>query len=330
MTLEQRLRNQYGKGGIYAGTGHFHDYWCRDSMFASFGALAIGDFDMVKTAVSGFLDAIRADGHVAMRIGSNNQVLRYLGLPTSSGVFHAQDKGSNDVFDSNSLLLIIADKYEEHSGRSFDRTKLASVAAWQESQNRNGLLHEGKYASWDDSLKHTGPRLYTNVCYYRAQLASAKLFLDPAYMLRAEKTKEKILQWWNGAYFVDGANPTCMVAGNLLAILWGIATPEQSVHILQHIAKRKSIVPPAGFWIPGRKDAFLPFFLIHLHDYHGMMEWSWLAATEIACYRAIGDEVEADRRTEMMLGQIEKYGTLYEVYENDKPVKRLIYRSEPD
>jgi hypothetical protein len=73
-----------------------------------------------------------------------------------------------------------------------------------------------------------------------------------------------------------------------------------------------------------------PFFLIHLHDYHGMMEWSWLAATEIACYRAIGDEAEADRRTEKMLGLIEKYGTLYEVYEHDKPVKRLIYRSEPD
>ena len=306
---EDRFRKQYGKGGIYAGNGHFHDYWCRDSMFACFGALSLGDFEMVKTAVSGFLDALRPDGHVAMRIGSNNQVLRYLGLPTSYGVFHEQDKGKNDVFDSNSLLIIIADKYEEECGRTFDKGKLQAVAGWQESNSRNGLLHEGKYASWDDSLKHTGARLYTNVCYYRAQLAAAKLFLEPAYLPRAEQTKEKILQWWNGEFFVDGANPNCMVAGNLLAILWGITSPEQSVRILKHVAKRKSIVPPAGFWKPGRKDAFLPFFLIHLHDYHGMMEWAWLAAAEIACYRVIGEYAEADARTEKVMGLIEKYGT---------------------
>ena len=265
-----------------------------------------------------------------MRIGTKNQVLRYLRLPTSEGIHHAQDKGTNSVYDSNSLLLIIAEKYEELSASTLGRNKLSQVIGWLDKKDRDGLLYEGKYASWDDSLKHTGSRLYTNVCYYRAMIAAAKLFNDPFYIERAEKTAAKLTQWWNGNYFADGANPVCMTGSNLLAILWGIATPEQAVQILAHIDKRHSIVPPAGFWNPGRKDVFLPFFLIHLHDYHGLMEWSWLAAAEISAYRVIGNETEADLRLQKVLGLIEKYGTLHEVYENDKPVNRLIYKSEKD
>src|SRR4051812_35990251 len=93
LSLEEKLKGQYGTNGIYAGSTHFHDYWCRDSMFASFGALSLGDHEVVGAAVNNFLNNLRADGHVAMRIGSKNQVLRYLGLPTRHGVHHWQDKG---------------------------------------------------------------------------------------------------------------------------------------------------------------------------------------------------------------------------------------------
>src|SRR2546421_8038241 len=99
LSLEEKLRGQYGRNGIYAGSTHFHDYWCRDSMFASFGALSIGDHEIVGLALTNFLENQRADGHIAMRIGTKNQVLRYLGLPTSSGVHHLQDKGSNETYD---------------------------------------------------------------------------------------------------------------------------------------------------------------------------------------------------------------------------------------
>jgi glycogen debranching enzyme len=330
ITLEQRLRNQYGERGIYAGSSHFHDYWCRDSMFASFGALAIGDLDIVGTALSHFLDNLRSDGHAPMRIGTKNQVLRYLGLPTTHGVHHCQDKGDNVTFDSNSLLLIVAEKYEELSGKKLDRDKISNAAAWLDAEDRDGLLYEGKYASWDDSLKLTGARLYTNVCYYRSLIATSKLLGENKYADRAEGTKAKILSWWNGSYFADGSNPACLSAGNLLAILWDIADRNRSEKILAHIAKRKSISPPAGFWNPSRNDVFLPFFIIHLDDYHGKMEWSWLAGAEIAALRKIGNNAEADKRMASLLTQIERYGTLHEVYENDKPVRRLVYRSEHD
>lgn len=330
MRLEELLRNQYGENGIYAGSSHFHDYWCRDSMFASFGALAIGDYEVVGTGLNYFLDNLRSDGHAPMRIGSKNQVLRYLGLPTSHGVHHCQDKGDNVTFDSNTLLLIVSEKYEQLSGKKLDSDKLAKAASWLDREDNDGLLYEGKYASWDDSLKLTGARLYTNVCYYRALRAAAKLLNYPAYAERAERTKAKILRWWNGSYFTDGANPACLSAGNLLAILWGVAGSGQADKILAHIGGRKSISPPAGFWSPTRSDVFLPFFIIHLDDYHGKMEWSWLAGAEIAALRKEGQAADADKRTAAVLGQIDRYGTLHEVYENDKPVRRLVYRSEKD
>jgi len=327
---EEQLRNQYGKRGIYAGSTHFHDYWCRDSMFASLGALAIGDYEIVGKTLENFLGNLRDDGHVAMRIGSTNQILQYLGFPTKHGVHHRQDKGNNTVYDSNSLLLIVADKYERLSGHIIDREKVKETVRWLDEHDRNGLLHERAYASWDDSLRLTGARLYTSVCYYSALIAASEMLKDPAYAERAEKTKSLIQEWWNGRYFFDGENKACLVAGNLLAILWDVATQEQSENILEHIAHRKTIIPPAGFWRPTLREVYPLFFFINLQDYHGMMEWSWLGWAEIAAYRKIGNYAEADRRTELMMRQIERYGTLHEVYKNDKPVRRLIYRSERD
>jgi glycogen debranching enzyme len=327
---EEQLRRQYGKHGIYAGSTHFHDYWCRDSMFASLGALAIGDYEIVGKTLDNFLNNLREDGHVAMRIGSTSQILRYLGFPTKHGVHHRQDKGNNSVYDSNSLLLIVAQIYEHKSGRMLDREKMKEVVRWLDDHDRDGLLHEKKYASWDDSLKLTGARLYTNVCYYKALLAAADLLTNPIYLKRAEHTKSEIQKWWNGDYFSDGANAACMPGGNLLAIIWGVCEREQSDKILKRIADRDSIVPPAGFWHPTWREVFLPFYLINMTDYHGKMEWSWLAGAEIAAYRSLGNNKEADKRYEAVLGLIERYGTLYEVYEEDRPVNRLIYRSEKD
>jgi hypothetical protein len=60
------------------------------------------------------------------------------------------------------------------------------------------------------------------------------------------------------------------------------------------------------------------------------MEWSWLASAEILACELIRCVPKAQAKTEELFNQIAKYGTLYEVYENDRPVSRFIYRSEKD
>jgi glycogen debranching enzyme len=329
-SLSTVFRKQYGKA-IYAGSSHFHDYWARDALFACYGALALKDYAVVRRTLLLFLNNIDHDGHVPLRIGAKNPVLKYLRLPTKEGVWHAQDKGDNPAYDGNALLLILAERYEQCTNKPLPREKLRRVVAWIEQNVDNNVLAEGPYSSWEDSIKLHGPRLYTNVCLYRAWNAAAVLFSEQQYRVQAERTANVIHHWWNGHYFTDGPkNKSCLVAGNLLAIVWGLSTPEQTPRILTHIAKRPSVIPPAGFWRATLRAVYWPFFLIHLHDYHTTLEWSWLAAIEIASYRLHGQTDMANSREAALHALIERYDGLHEVYKRDKPVHRLIYRAETD
>jgi hypothetical protein len=176
----------------------------------------------------------------------------------------------------------------------------------------------------------TGPRLYTNVCHYRALLAASKLFKDSSYAARAVQTKLALKKWWQGSYFTDGpARDVCMTAGNLLAIVWGIADPKQARAILQRIGERRTVCPPAGFFTPGKGDVARSLRLAGMSDYHAStVEWSWLGALEIAAFRAIGEDMAALKRDAELRDLFERTGDVYEVYENDKPLKRLLYKSE--
>lgn len=327
--VQHALRRRYGKQGIYAGATHFADYWSRDALFACLGSLALKDYDQVRATLEHFLAHLDKDGHVPLRIGAKSEVRRYLRLPAGHGAVHSQDKGNNESVDGNSLLLIVAQHYEQACGKRLDRIKLAQVQQWLDKNDHEGLIAQGPYADWEDSIKHQGVRLYTNLCYYRGLIAAAYLFSDERFVARALNTKRAIQLWWNGTHFRDGPQrKTLMTAGNLLAVTWGLASLQQSRAILERIARRNTVCPPAGWWKPGARDVYVPFFLINLRDYHGMLEWSWLAALEIGAYRIIGEESEALKRESALQQLIDLHGTLYEVYEHDKPVRRLVYRSE--
>ncbi len=327
-SLESNFRKQYGPNGIYAGATHFKDYWARDSLFACFGALAIGDYEQVRKTLEHFLANLRDDGHVPLRIGARSEVARYFGLPTRTGAIHAQDKGKNDSIDGNMLLLIVAAAYERDTSKLIDRRRLGEVYAWIIDHERNGLIEQGPCACWEDSIKVAGARLYTNVCLFAAHRAAATLFSDASANKRAVRTRARLQSWWRTDHFMDGKRAELMTAGNLLAILWGVATREQAKKILPRIAKRKSICPPAGFFKPTLREVFIPFFFIGLSDYHASMEWSWLVGIEIQAYNVIGNPAEAKRRTRAFEKIVRQHGGVFEVYERDAPVKRWFYRSE--
>ncbi len=172
--VHSALRRRYGKNGIYAGATHFADYWSRDSLFACLGALALNDFDQVRKTLDHFLAHLDQNGHVPLRIGARSEIRRYLRLPAGYGAVHTQDKGRNESYDGNLLLLIVAQQYEQASGKTLPRELLLRVQQWIDQRDQHGLLHQGPYADWEDSIKHRGVRLYTSVCYYRSLHAAAK------------------------------------------------------------------------------------------------------------------------------------------------------------
>jgi len=331
----QALRKQYAPRGVYAGASHFRDVWARDAFFASFGSLSIGDSLHARDTVQFFLDNLREDGLVPIRIGAKDEVLNYLGLCFRFGPVYSQDKGRNPAVDPNLLLLILAEAVEraqKSKGKRFDRTALKRVATWVTNTIvSDGVLHQGSYADWEDSIKTRGPRLYTNVCLARALRAAAYLLSDKSYGARAKRVEDYIQSWWNGSYFTDGPiEERMMTAGILLAIIWGIATRAQAKIILKRLARRTTTCPPSGYFTPTLRSVYAPFFLIGLSDYHASMEWSWLAPLEALAYEHIGMKAEATARRKRFDALAARHGTVHEVYELDKPINRRFYRSERD
>ena len=326
------LRNQYAPRGVYAGASHFRDVWARDAFFASFGCIGIGDVAHARDTVQFFLDHMRHDGLIPIRIGAKDQVLNYLKLSFRHGAVYTQDKGRNHAVDPNLLLLILADAVERAGGKRFNRAELTHVAHWVVARlGPDGLIHQGPYADWEDSIKTRGSRLYTSVCLARALRAAATLLNDKTYAKRAATVERAVQTWWTGTYFADGPHEQrFMTAGNLLAIIWGIATKQQAQSILKRLARRTTVCPPSGYFKPSLQSVYLPFFLVGLSDYHTSMEWSWLAPLETLAYETIGETVEATRRRRQFDALVERHGSVFEVYELDKPVMRRVYRSERD
>ena len=326
------LRQQYAPRGVYAGASHFRDVWARDAFFASFGCIGIGEVAHARDTVQFFLDHMRHDGLVPIRIGAKDQVLNYLKLSFRHGAVYTQDKGRNHAVDPNLLLLILADAVERAGGKRFNRAELACVAHWIVARlGADGLLHQGPYADWEDSIKTRGSRLYTSVCLARALRAAATLLNDKTYAKRATTVERAVQSWWTGTYFMDGpCELRFMTAGNLLAIIWGIATKQQAQSILKRLARRTTVCPPSGYFKPSIRSVYAPFFLIGLADYHASMEWSWLAPLEALAYDAVGEKIEASHRRERFDALVQKHSSVFEVYEHDVPVNRIVYRSERD
>lgn len=325
------LRKQYAARGVYAGASHFRDVWARDAFFASFGSASIGDVSHARDTVQLFLDSMRADGLIPIRIGAKDEVLNYLGVCFRFGPVYSQDKGRNPAVDPNLLLLILAEAVERAGGKKFNREELARVTAWMvaATSRSDGLIHQGPYADWEDSIKTPGVRLYTSVCLARALRAAARLLNDASYTKRAVRVEKAVRSWWNGTHFTDGpSEQRLMTAGNLLAIIRGIASKTQARSILKRLARRTTVCPPSGYFTPTTRSVYAPFFLIGLADYHAKMEWSWLAPLEALAYEKIGMQAEAKRCRAQFDALAAQYGTVHEVYALDKPVHRRFYRSE--
>ena len=52
---KKSLKECYEKNGIIAGKVHYANHWARDSFYASWGALELGDFEIVKKNLELFL-----------------------------------------------------------------------------------------------------------------------------------------------------------------------------------------------------------------------------------------------------------------------------------
>jgi glycogen debranching enzyme len=343
------LRNRYTKTGIIAGKTHFSDIWLRDSCFASLGSLSVGDTNIVKTNLTTVLKFIKDDGQIPLRVGQKHMFLKFLGFTGQTKARFIEDKGVSIPTDSNSLFLIIAEKYISQTNdlqfaeQYFAKLKLAINWNFTMDQDNDLLIEEGPYANWADSLRKRGKVLYTNVLHFAALDSFSKICALVSNKKEATHynelknlVKDKINQlFWNGNYFIDWIHKHkhsyFSTDGNVLAIIFNLADSQQSSSIQQCIHEfdlDHAFSTETNFPKYKGKHIFPLFYPINMYDYHNGLQWLWIGCADAVAKHQAGLTTEAEELLTRMAKKIIKYRGVYEVYYDNKPLKRLIYKSE--
>ncbi len=349
---KKALKKCYDKEGIVAGRTHFDYYWARDSFYASWGALELGDYDIVKKNLEIFLKNINDKGQVPIRIGASNiiQTLAFIGIKNKTKKPHySQDKGFNPAIDPNLLLIITLDKYlEKTNDTAFAKKYLIKTILcldWLEEYEKNGLIYAGEYATWQDMIKKKGYVLYTNVLYYQTLISISNIFkrlkIKKDYNKKAEELRKKINQeFWNPkkGYYNDFYNnkKICEVFssdGNFFSIIFNIADRKKKESVIKNADKLGiSSKVPSFTNIPKHnfREVYLPFHFIGMGDYNDYgVCWTWIGCLHSIALASANDKIQAQKILEKLSKNIIKDKDIYEVYEpNGKPLKRLFYSSE--
>jgi glycogen debranching enzyme len=343
------LRDAYSENGINAGQTHFSDVWIRDSSFAGWGALSIGDASIVQNFLLHTLDNIKEDGQCPLRIGQKYFLLKYIGLRGPQGPTYIEDKYISIPMDSNALIVILFNKFLIHTNNTEITTqyyaKLKHVIKWYERTTDNNLVTEGPYAGWADSVKKSGKVLYTNALYYKALVSFVNIAKTlnitsdtQTFKSLSEKVKHELINtFWNGNYLIDWVNKkkektTFSVEANMLAILFEIPNNDQTKKIIDFMFENKVITEfgcPVVYDKYNWNDVYTPFLFIGLEDYHNGLIWFWVSCIASIALKKSGYSEEAVSLLGKISNKITRDNSIYEVYtKNGEPVKRLFYKSE--
>jgi GH15 family glucan-1,4-alpha-glucosidase len=325
---------------LHAGYRNFRESWARDFGFASYGLHALEEFQAVKETLETFLWHQTRDGQLPVKLHSINAVTRFfysiLGReqPTEFMLKPKYVSGHGaPSLDGQAMLVVAAYNYAQQADDfqflQDHWRQLESAIQWLQIHRKDDavLLNQGSYADWADSVARRGNILYTNVVYWKALsamgLAAASLDLkkeSALYFSEAECVSRAIQEkFWRTdlGYFVTSDQlDQLSSAGNLLAIVWGLASPSQVESILRAMDEAEMAEP-----VPTRVvHPPYPSYLISvenvlggLANYHTTASWLWIGAWHVI---ALVKNGHLDQAEEMM-------GRITEVIVRDKQVHEV-------
>lgn len=344
--IEQRhLPDGQQKLILCAGLRNFREPWARDLGFASFGLVELKQYQVAKEAFEVFLFNQRSSGQFPVKIHSTNFVDRYLHslfkreqpnyIPIRPKYITAHNTIS---LDGNALLVIAMLNYAGRAGDDdFIRTHwtaLTRAIIWLEDHALadDGLLHQGAFADWADSIARRGRVLYTNVIYWKALEALAQAaqrlngrdkdqsyFEDKAHQLKASINEH----FWRpdlGYYVTNQLFDNLSSSGNLLAIAWGLTTPEQAHAILDNM-NQFNMADPVPTQVVHRayprRFIAIENRLGGIANYHTSAAWLWLGAWHVIALARMKRMAEAENLLYRISKVIFRDGAVHEVYAPD-------------
>jgi len=352
----RRLLNGEEKLVVNAGWRNFREPWARDFGFASFGLLALGEFRVARETLEAFLTYQRSTGQFPIKVHSTGGFERYLHSllkreqPVDVPLKPKYITGHRTIsVDGNALLVIAGLNYvrlaEDHNFARTHWEALRRATLWLEgfALDKDGLLHQAAYADWADSIARQGRVLYTNVVYWKAlrEMAEAAAvygtFEDRLYFdERCRHIEESINEhFWRpdlGYFVTHRALENLSSAGNLLAIAWDLARPEQSNTILDAM-RAYGMVDPVPTRVVHRaypaKLIALENRLAGISYYHSDAAWLWLGAWHVIALVHTGRIAQAREVIRRIAEVIVRDGEVHEVYApNGRYISGLWYTSE--
>lgn len=353
----RRAGNRKIRELLHAGYRNFRESWARDFSFASYGLLALNEFKVVKDTLEAFFDHQTPEGQFPVKLHSMGTVTRWMHSllereqPTEIPMRPKYLSGHGaPSLDGQCLLVITAIHYSRKlEDLEFLRAHweaLAKAISWTERSVKDitdGLLTQGVFADWADSIARNGRALYTNVIYWKAlqEMAEAAKRLELAdeisfYTKKAERVASAIQgHLWRptlGYYAASDALDQLTSSGNLLAIAWGLSPTEQSSSIVDAL-----II--TGMASPVPTKVAYPSYPLHLiaienrlggvANYHTDAAWLWIGAWHVIALARIGRFEEAHGILSRIAEVIVRDQQVHEVYgPNGKPLSSFWYKSE--
>jgi len=351
------LRSCYLGNGILASQVNFSDYWARDSFWASFGLIEAGiDLPQVKSSLKLFLDYQHPNGKIPRKVCLEYNGLKYLGMKIKRKKprpIYVSSIRPFFSFDDNLLFVIAFCKYVEKTRdvafakEHMEAVNRALAFYGKKSLVKKSLLCEFGFGNWMDTIFKRGFVLYTNALWYEAVKEFEKLrntlgggkkkemIPDPSVIL--DKINE---YFWDSerGYFSDTVRSDGKqqyyfdLAGNVLAVFFGIANKEQSGRIFKKIGEiyemYKGLLHPINhprypFW-----KISPVLFLFNIQDYQNQISWSWIEVLLSGAYTKCGRLKEAEMTLNNLSGLILSHGHIHETYYLDgRPFDHLFWKS---
>lgn len=342
---------------LHAGYRNFRESWARDFGFATYGMIAVEQFEIVKETLEAFFWYQKVEGQLPVKLHSMNLLTRF--LHSRLGREQSTERTLRPKYisahgapslDGQALLIIAALHYANEAEDAdflkayWDRLTLAMQWLQGNQKGSDGiLLSQQAYADWADSVARRGCVLYTNVIYWKAlsDMARTAASLDRnddavLYISEAESISRAINErLWDSSlgYFTTSESlKELSSAGNLLAITWGLATVEQTASILK-VMKEAQMSEP----VPTRvAHPTYPLKLISIENrlgglanYHTDASWLWIGAWHVIALTKHGDMEQAQEVMERIVNVIVRDRQVNEVHGPDgKPLSSFWYRSE--
>lgn len=351
------LARGINKNILHAGYRNFRESWARDFGFASFGLIAGERYEVVRDTLVSFFWHQTPEGQLPVKLYSMNVVTRF--LHSLFGREQPTERLLRPKFisahgapslDGQALLVIAALHYIREAGdydfleKYWDKITLS--VEWIQRHGKSAddiLLYQGDYADWADSVARRGVVLYTNVIYWKVltEMANTAASLDQKkdavqYLAEAEAVSRTIVErFWRPelGYFVTSKRLDNLSSdGNLLAIAWGLAAPEQAESILK-------VMGDAGMSEPVPTRVVHPSYPLDLisienrlgglANYHTDSSWLWLGAWHLIALVRSGHMDQAQQVMDRIASVIVKDRQVNEVHGPDgEPLSSFWYKSE--